>query len=317
MLACMAENSEFGLDVGIYGPLATPEIVLELAHLAEDMGFGAIWLADHVAFPAAFESKYPYSETGTFPTGLDQPLYEAIATMGILAGATRRVKLGTAVLVMPHRNPLLLARMLATIDNFSGGRVILGAGTGWLREEFEALDTFDFARRGKVTDEYIEIFKAVCAGGEVSYEGGTYSFEPVISVPGSLQRPHPPVLIGGLADPALRRVARLGDGWLAVSLETGLVPERLTALKRFCEDEGRRYDDLQLTYKIFLSIGEPQRGMNGNREPGTGSLAQIVDDLKALKDMGFSHFVFRYRSAGAQEQRAQIARFAEQVIPRV
>lgn len=313
----MASNREFGLDVGIYGPLARPDVVLELAKLAEEMDFGAVWLADHVAFPVAFSSKYPYSETGSFPTKLDQPLLEAVATMGVLAGATKRVKLGTAVLVMPHRNPLLLARMLATIDNFSGGRVILGAGTGWLKEEFEALETFDFARRGKVTDEYIEIFKAICAGGEVGYEGETYRFAPVISAPGSLQRPHPPVLVGGVADPALRRVARLGDGWLAVSLEVDAVQERLDRLRAFCGDHGRRYEDLQLAYKIFLSIGEARRGMHGEREPGTGSLEQIVDDLKRLKDMGFSHFIVRYRSDGEAEQRAQIARFTDEIVPAV
>lgn len=313
----MASNGEFGLDVGIYGPLARPDIVLDLARLAEEMDFGAVWLADHVAFPVQFDSKYPYSETGTFPTSLDQPLFEAIATMGVLAGATKRVKLGTAVLVMPHRNPLLLARMLATIDNFSDGRVILGAGTGWLREEFEALRTFDFARRGKVTDEYIEIFKAICAGGDVGYEGETYRFSPVTSAPGSVQRPHPPVLIGGVADPALRRVARLGDGWLAVSLEVDAVAERLDRLSGFCREQGRRLEDLELAYKIFLSIGEAKRGMNGGREPGTGSADQILDDLKRLKDMGFSHFIVRYRSDGEAEQKAQIARFAEEIIPKV
>lgn len=313
----MASNREFGLDVGIYGPLARPDVVLDLAQLAEDMDFGSVWLADHVAFPVEFSSKYPYSETGTFPTRLDQPLLEAIATMGVLAGATRRVKLGTAVLVMPHRNPLLLGRMLATIDNFSGGRVILGAGTGWLKEEFAALDTFDFARRGKVTDEYIEIFKAICAGGEVGYEGETYRFAPVISAPGSIQRPHPPVLIGGVANPALRRVARLGDGWLAVSLDVGSVPERLDTLAGLCAGQGRRLEDLQLAYKLFLSIGEARRGMNGKREPGTGSLEQIVDDLKQLSDMGFAQFIVRYRSDGEAEQKAQIYRFAEEIIPRV
>lgn len=313
----MAVNEAFGLDVGIYGPLARPDVVLELARLAEEMDFGAIWLADHVAFPVEFSSKYPYSETGSFPTKLDQPLFEAIATMGVLAGATSRIKLGTAVLVMPHRNPLLLARMLATIDNFSNGRVILGAGTGWLSEEFEALHAFDFARRGQVTDEYIEIFKQVCAGGEVGYDGETYRFAPVISAPGSVQRPHPPVLIGGVANPALRRVARLGDGWLAVSLEVDAVPERLDRLRRFCADRGRRFDDLQLTYKLFLSIGEARPGMNGAREPGTGSRDQIVDDLKRLSDMGFSHFIVRYRSDGEAEQKAQIARFVEDIIPRI
>ena len=117
----MASNSDFGLDVGTYGPLATPGIIIKLAQLAESLDFSAVWLADHVVFPTRFASKYPYSPTGAFPTALDLPLLEPIAVMGALAGATKRVRLGTAVLVMPYRNPVLLSRMLITIDQFSGG----------------------------------------------------------------------------------------------------------------------------------------------------------------------------------------------------
>ena len=213
----MASMDQFGLDVGIYGPLAQPETIVTLAQFAEKAGFDSVWLADHVAFPTAFDSRYPFSADGSFPAPTADPLLEPIAAMGVLAGATSRVKLGTAVLIIPYRNPVLAARMLITIDQFSGGRVILGAGVGWLREEFEVLDTADFALRGKATDEYLEIFKALSAGGEVGYEGETYSFRPVHSVPGSVQQPPPPVLIGGVSNPALRRVAR-NDGWLAVAL---------------------------------------------------------------------------------------------------
>lgn len=237
----MASIDQFGLDVGIYGPLAEPETITTLARFAEDAGFDSIWLADHVVFPTRFDSRYPFSASGDFPAPVSDPLLEPIAAMGVLAGATKRLRIGTAVLIIPYRNPVLLARMLITIDQFSGGRVILGAGVGWLKEEFKALDTFDFAKRGKVTDEYIEIFKALSAGGEVGYQGETYSFEPVHSVPGSVQRPHPPVLIGGVSNPALRRVTR-NDGWLAVALGPEEMPERIAALKRICGEEGRRFE---------------------------------------------------------------------------
>jgi alkanesulfonate monooxygenase SsuD/methylene tetrahydromethanopterin reductase-like flavin-dependent oxidoreductase (luciferase family) len=114
-----------------------------------------------------FKSEYPYSVKGNFPSRFADPLMEPVAIMGVLVGATRRVKIGAAVLILPSRNPLLLARMMVTLDQFSGGRMILGAGTGWLEEEFDALGAHDFKKRGRVTDEYIEIFKAVSAGGEV------------------------------------------------------------------------------------------------------------------------------------------------------
>jgi alkanesulfonate monooxygenase SsuD/methylene tetrahydromethanopterin reductase-like flavin-dependent oxidoreductase (luciferase family) len=165
------------------------------------------------------------------------------------------VRIGTAVLVMPLRNPVLLARMLATLDVFSNGRIILGAGVGWMAEEFAVLDTFNFASRGQVTDEYLEIFKAICAGGEVSYHGETYQFEPIYSYPASVQRPHPPILVGGTSNPALRRVARLADGWLSVGLGLESLSERLGILRGMCEARGRSYDDLLLYHKLFINIG--------------------------------------------------------------
>ncbi len=312
----MASIDQFGLDVGIYGPLAEPETITTLARFAEEAGFESIWLADHVVFPASFDSRYPFSATGDFPAPTSDPLLEPIAAMGVLAGATKRLRIGTAVLIIPYRNPVLLARMLITIDQFSGGRVILGAGVGWLKEEFEALDTFDFAKRGKVTDEYLEIFKALSAGGEVGYQGETYSFEPVHSVPGSVQRPHPPVLIGGVSNPALRRVTR-NDGWLAVALGPEEMPERIAALKRICGEEGRRFEDLQMVYKIFINPGEPKQGPFGGRDMGSGSQAQIVDDLKSILDAGFQKIVVRYRGDSAAAQTEQMDRFVSDIVPKL
>jgi len=313
----MASLDSFGLDVGIYGALADPDTVLHLARHAEEAGFESIWLADHVAFPVSFKSEYPYSAKGDFPTSLSDPLLEPIATMGVLVGATKRVRIGTAVLIMPYRNPVLLARMLVTLDNFSGGRVVLGAGVGWLQEEFDVLDTFDFKQRGRVTDEYLEIFKAVCAGGKVSYRGETYAFDPIFSAPGSVQRPHPPILIGGLADAALRRVATHGNGWLAVMASPETLRERLATLERLAGDAGRRFADLSLAYKMFLNIGEAKRSRFDAREPGTGSLTQITDDLKRLFELGFTKIIVRYRGSNAAELMSQIDRFAAQIVPKV
>jgi probable F420-dependent oxidoreductase len=242
---------------------------------------------------------------------------EPVATMGVLVGATNRVQIGTAALIMPYRNPVLLARMLVTLDRFSGGRIILGAGVGWLEEEFAVLGSGDFRKRGRVTDEYLEIFKAICAGGEVAYRGETYAFDPIFSSPGSLQRPHPPILIGGLSAAALARVVRHGDGWLAVWASAGMLRERLAALARLAAEAGRRIEDLTLAYKLFLSIDEARRGALDAREPGTGSAAEITDDLKQLYDLGFSKIIVRYRGASAPEQMRQIDRFVDEIVPRV
>jgi alkanesulfonate monooxygenase SsuD/methylene tetrahydromethanopterin reductase-like flavin-dependent oxidoreductase (luciferase family) len=188
---------------------------------------------------------------------------------------------------------------------------------GWLEEEFRVLGSADFKRRGKATDEYLEIFKAICAGGEVAYRGETYAFEPVFSAPGSLQRPHPPILIGGLSDAALRRVVRHGDGWLAVTAGPDMLAERIALLGRLADAGGRRLDDLTLAYKLFLSIGESRRSAYDAREPGTGTAAEIADDLKRLFDLGFTKIIVRHRGESIAQMTHQIDRFATEIVPRV
>jgi probable F420-dependent oxidoreductase len=314
----MAQTLMVGLDVGIYGRLATRDHILELAALAEASGLESLWVADHVIFPVTLTSAYPYSATGAFPIDMTQePLLEPLATMGVLVGATQRVKIGTAVLVMPYRNPVLLARMLVTLDVLSGGRTLLGAGVGWLAEEFAALDARPFTARGRVTDECIEIVKSLCEGGKVTFQGEHYQLEPVVSSPGSVQRPHPPILIGGTSNAALQRTARVGDG----GLSTGLGPERLRArlstLQKLCEAQGRRLADLNLSHKLFINIGEARIGADGSRDAGTGSQADIVDDLRRLVDLGYSRIIVRYRGSDAEEQRTQLRIFIENITPQV
>src|SRR5262245_26960381 len=314
----MAQALRVGLDVGIYGRLATRDHILELAMLAEASGLESIWVADHVIFPSTLASKYPYSATGAFPIDMaKEPLLEPIATMGVLVGATQRVKIGTAVLVMPYRHPVLLARMLVTLDVLSGGRTILGAGVGWLAEEFAALDARPFAARGRVTDECIEIVKRLCQGGDVTFQGEHYQLDPVVSRPGSVQRPHPPILIGGTSNAALRRAARLGDGWFSTGLRPERLRERLNTLQKVCEAQGRRFADLSLSHKLFINIGEARKGADGNRDTGTGSQSDIVDDLRRLVDLGYSHMIVRYRGSDAEEQRAQLRSFIANIIPKV
>jgi alkanesulfonate monooxygenase SsuD/methylene tetrahydromethanopterin reductase-like flavin-dependent oxidoreductase (luciferase family) len=201
-----------------------------------------------------------------------EPLLEPIATMGVLVGATQRVKIGTAVLVMPYRHPVLLARMLVTLDVLSGGRTILGAGVGWLAEEFAALDARPFAARGRVTDECIEIVKRQCQGGDVTFQGEHYQLDPVVSSPGSVQRPHPPILIGGTSM-RCQADSLAGDGWLS----TGLSHELWRASKhvqKLCEAQGRGFVDPSLSHKLFINIGEARKARTAPRSrhrfPGGG-----------------------------------------------
>ncbi|MEM7403928.1 MAG: TIGR03619 family F420-dependent LLM class oxidoreductase [Pseudomonadota bacterium] len=306
---------QFGLDVGTYGALATRTHILALAEFAEHYQFASVWLADHIVFPREIQSRYPYSPSGAFPVDPDQQLLEPLATMGVLVGATRRVRIGTAVLVMPYRHPLLLAKMLTTLDQLSGGRIVLGAGVGWLEEEFAALDTAPFASRGRVTDEYLDFFKRACAGGTIESDGEFYQLAPAALVPGSVQRPHIPVMIGGTTNVALRRVARIGDGWLSVAVPMAAMPDRLAVLERACDAGSRDWRELALHHKLFINIGERRESVHGGREPGTGSLAEVQDDVARLAELGFSHVIVRYIGNDAALQQDQLLTFVNEVMP--
>src|SRR6266704_1216529 len=191
-----------------------------MAAQAESLRFDSIFVTDHVVLPASMaRSVYPYSTTGQLAGGAAQDYLEPLATLGYLAHATKRVRLGTSVLVVPYRNPLVAAKTLATIDQLSGGRVILGAGVGWLREEFEALATPAFENRGAVTDEYLKLMRATWTADPVTFEGKHYRVRNVHALPKPAQRGGIPIWIGGHTDAALKRAGTLGDAWHPIGLE--------------------------------------------------------------------------------------------------
>ena len=208
------EFVEFGFSLPGRGPLATPEQVLRLATRADELRYDSIFVTDHVVLPvSAARSVYPYASSGQLPGGANQDYLDPLALLGWLAHATRRIRLGTSVLVLPYRNPLVTAKVLATIDRLSGGRLILGAGVGWLREEFEAVAAPPFEERGRVTDEYIRAFRELWSNERPSFQGKFVNFSNLIFLPKPVQKPGIPIWIGGHSKAALKRAGELGDGW--------------------------------------------------------------------------------------------------------
>src|SRR2546425_10764058 len=201
---------EFGFSLPGRGPLAEVDVVLKIAAKADSLRYSSLFVTDHIVLPASTAgSVYPYSATGQFPGGSRQDYLEPLTMLGYLARATKKIRLGTSVLVIPYRNPLTTAKMLATIDVLSGGRVILGAGVGWLREEFEALGAPPFAERGRVTDEYLSLMRAAWTKDPVTFEGRFYTVRDVHALPKPVQRGGIPIWIGGHTDSALKRTAVL------------------------------------------------------------------------------------------------------------
>src|SRR5215475_2973587 len=197
----------FGCHLPMFGPMATRDNVLAFARRMERLGYESLWASDHVVIPYSIESRYPYGETGTFPLPPESNFLEPLATLSLVAGVTERVKLGTTVLVLPHRHPVLTAKAVATLDHLAPGRVILGAGVGWMREEIELLGA-PYDRRGAWTDEAIRIMRACWRDERVSFRGRFFGF-PEVGLAPKPARGTIPIWIGGHTPRALRRVAEL------------------------------------------------------------------------------------------------------------
>ncbi len=307
----------YGFGLPVRGELANFEGIDAMLRTGEALGFCSATIADHVVFPTAVESQYPYDSSGIHPSTGDA--IEALSLMAFAAGATRTLRFITSVLILPHRNPVLTAKMIATIDVLSRGRVTLGVGVGWMREEFEALDAADFDRRGAVSDEYLRIFKKLWSPGPVEHQGEHYSFAPLRCEPLPVQRPHPPIWVGGHSIPALRRTAKYADGWHPLgTVDTApLRPAEfrglLDRLKRMTDAEGRDFNDITIAYAARLR--ETARPIDSNdRMPFSGSAEQIVEDVETYRALGVSHLSFDFRKPSLAETTDRMAWFAATIL---
>jgi len=202
---------KFGIIFANVGPYVQPDGAITMGTLAERHGFDSAWTVEHVVVPAGYESEYPYSPTGRMPGPEESPIPDPLIWLTWVAAATTTLRLATGILILPQRNPVVLAKELATLDVLSRGRVTLGVGVGWLREEFDALG-IPFEERAARTDESIEALRVLWREGESSYSGTYTSFEQAKSYPKPVQEPIP-IHVGGHTKAAARRAGRLGDGF--------------------------------------------------------------------------------------------------------
>jgi probable F420-dependent oxidoreductase len=302
----------YGFYLPTRGRAATPEALQTLVQRGEALGFHSVVIADHVVFPVRIASKYPYTVSGVFPGAGDTLEQLTLATF--VAAHTQRLRLVTSVMILPHRHPVLAAKMLATLDVLSCGRLTVGVGVGWLREEFEALGAPDFDRRGAASDEILTIFKTLWKGTPESFAGQFFRFEELRCLPAPVQKPHPPIWIGGHSRAALRRVARHGDGWHPVGanpasmLGPAELRERLTELWRLTEAEGRDPAALTIAYKAPLydvDVGD------GARRPFSGSDAQVGEDIASYAALGVHELIFDFRGDDVARSVERMERFAE------
>lgn len=286
-----------GVHVPQWGPGATRDGVLSVAVAAEEAGFDSVWVADHIAYPTRSESRYPYREDG-LPFGPEEGFLEALTTLAVIAGATGRVRLGTSVLVLPMREPLLVAKTVATLDVLSGGRVVLAVGAGWWAEEFAAVGA-PFAGRGRRMDEQLRILRSLWTDGVAAHGGQDYAFAEVACLPLPLQRGGPPVLVGGMGETSWRRAGALGDGWHAIGYDRATLVRGRDEVLRLAAAAGRD----PATMRLSTSTG-------AGRTP-----ERAIERLSALAAIGFTDAVLNVPGDSAGEAIEAIASLGRSVLP--
>jgi probable F420-dependent oxidoreductase len=289
---------KFGLMFANTGPYATAKGARAIATAAENAGFESVWTVEHVLVPIGYESEYPYDKSGKMPGGERTDIPDPLVWLSYVAACTTRIKLATGILIVPQRNPGVLAKEVATLDKLSDGRVVLGVGVGWLEEEFDALGV-PFRQRGKRLDEYVRAMRELWASDDASYTGEFTSFQSVVS------RPRPvngavPVVVGGHSEAAARRAGRLGDGFFPAKGSN----EHLTALfeimRATARENDRDPDAIEIT---------------------TGGAAAFAPDpvaaLNELEAIGVSRVVIPPLAFDADAIGPALEQFGENVIAKV
>jgi len=309
---------KFGMQPPNSGPFATPEFITELAELGDQLGYDSLQVTDHIIIPAEIRSRYPYNATGVMAAHPENDYYEPISLLAYLIGRTRRIRLGTSVLILPYRNPILAAKQLACMDQLSGGRIVLGVGVGWMEEEFRILGSPPFAERGAVTDEYIQTFRRIWREGTTALTG-RYTSAPEIGVnPRPAQPGGIPIIVGGITRPAIRRAARLGDGWQPFKLTPDELIAGLNYLRAQAQRSGRDLSGFTISLRLSLRMTREPAERRPDEEPWktlVGPARDVLTHLRTYRDLGVTEVVFDFRTCRPEEMRETLRLCAEQIIP--
>ena len=315
---------DFGFSAPIRGPLANAANIRTLAERGEALGYSYLTVSDHIVVPTEISSTYPYSEDGDFPwsEGGSVECMEQFTLLSWLAGITSKINLLTSVTVVPHRNPLFMAKSLATLDQLTGGRINFGCGAGWMREEFEALGLPPFAARGQVTNEYLAAIKAIWTEDRPVYDGEFVKFDKIGMDPKPVQSPHPPIWIGGESAPALRRTVALGDIWYPFGSNPKFRMDTLAAytarverLHGLAEEAGRDPASIGLAYNCAFHSAQEQQHQDGGRLIMTGTAEQRAGDINAFAEAGTGSMVVNLVDNDLNAMLDRMEEFAANVVP--
>jgi probable F420-dependent oxidoreductase len=302
---------DFGICVPHYGKPVDIDRILGVARSAEELGFASVWVTDHLFVPRTLEIIYRDN------------MLEPLTVLSHLAAVVSRVRLGTSVIILPYRNPIVVAKMLATIDQLSHGRLIFGAAVGWMEEEFSALKV-PFAERGALSDESLRIMRAMWTNEVVSHQGTFYQYDDMQASPRPVQPSGPPIWIGGNSARARRRVAELGDGWHTSGMNAAAMAPGCAHLRALWEKNGRQGKPV-LSARVDLAIegvsetvlAYPPRPGRPTRIPLSGSPAAVVDQLGAFQELGVEHLVFETSTQSHPSTLRTMETFMQRIRPQL
>jgi probable F420-dependent oxidoreductase len=302
---------DWGIHLHQLGRQVSRQSLIDYAQHADQLGFHSGWVSDHVAFPRSIASKYPYSDDGSFAPPPEMPWLDPIGTMFFVAGCTEKLKLGTTVLILGYRPPVLTAKAIASLDVVSDGRVILGVGVGWMKEEFDVLG-MPYDHRGKRADEQLELFHAFFRDAAPSYHGQFYDVPEVGFEPKPVQA-SVPIWVGGDTEPAYRRTARYGDAFHAAFQSLAEVEAGWQRVQELCAEQGRAPGSVRLSIRLYL---DPEQSMPAAKSIG-GSPEQMLDTIGQWRAIGVDHILLDpVAPGGVNGRRVAMERFMLDVASR-
>jgi probable F420-dependent oxidoreductase len=318
------EQMQIGCSAPTSGPLIAPDSLVRIATEAEMLGFDYVTVSDHVMIPKSIASRYPYSESGEFPSGAGAARLEQLTTAAFIAAATSKLGIVTSVMVVPHRPAVLTAKILATIDYLSKGRLTLGIGAGWCKEEFEAICAPPFDDRGHVTDEWMMACKELWSKDDPKFDGKYVKFSDVVFTPKPVQKSIP-IWIGGESGPAMRRTAKYGDAWYPIGTNPQFPMDTLTRFKAgvaklrdLTSKAGRAPSAVGLAYRVSSNPeAQPKGTVDGERKLFTGGAADYAGDIRALIDLGVGSFDFGLFGPTLAATIDNMRRFKDEVMAKV
>jgi probable F420-dependent oxidoreductase len=315
------EGMQIGFNLPISGPMASPAAMARVAREGEALGFDYLTLTDHIALPDMRAPGYPYSESGEFYGSSPAYRLEQLVATSWVAAQTERIRLVLAVMVVPHRPAVLAAKMLASIDVLSGGRLVVGVGAGWLKTEFDAVVTPPFAERGAVTDEYLDAFRALWTEERPRIDSQYVKVDRLVFDPKPVQKPYPPIWVGGESGPSMRRAARIGDAWYPIGSNRNHMLDtlpRLTAgiarLRRLVTQAGRDPARVGVVYRVKRHAQPMPLATDGNRRLFSGTITDAIEDVQTLKQLGVTGLDFDFEMDDADQAIGEMRKFHAEVL---